>query len=86
MSIKKYVKKPVVIEAVQWTGDNLDELLKFTGGNVYKKNIAGNPLYVKTLEGDMLSLQGDYIIKGVAGEFYSCKENIFHQTYERLDE
>jgi hypothetical protein len=91
----KFRKKPVVIEAVQWTGDNLDEMEQFTHGQTYfgypdhigASAVRGgydpeSHLWVHTLEGDLRAQIGDWIIKGVAGEFYSCKPDIFEQTYE----
>lgn len=82
----KYRKKPVVINAVQWTGFNLDEILKFA----YKTRrirFADNlqDLHIETLEGVMTANEGDWIIKGVAGEIYPCKPDIFEQTYESVD-
>lgn len=75
----KYRKKPVVINAVQWTGQNADELARFLGGGL---TFRGEDLIIKTLEGDMKARQGDYIICGVNGEFYPCDEGIFEKTYE----
>lgn len=77
--IIKAIKKPVEIEALQWTGYNLDEVLDFTKS---KSNIKmHNQLVIQTLEGDMVATVGDFIIKGIKGEFYPCKEDIFHLTY-----
>ena len=73
-----YRKKPVVIEAVQWTGFNKEAILMFCSAAFFD----GDDLKIHTLEGDHLALIGDYIIKGVHGEFYPCKEDIFHKTYE----
>ena len=85
----KYRKKPVVIEAIQWDGSNLDEIKKFTGDHADVKygekdgeSIAD--LFIHTLEGDMHASKGDYIIKGVHGEFYPCKPDVFSQTYEEV--
>lgn len=75
----KYRKKPVVIEAVQWTGENFDEVYEFTNKTCLW---VGGELIIETLEGDHLARVGDYIIKGVKGEFYPCKPDIFEQTYE----
>ena len=104
--IKKYVKKPVVIEAIQWTGKNLIDIYSFlcdksrkeiikeinhdfqdtrVWGN-YEANIVQNGLYISTLEGKLKSDIGDYIIKGVNGEFYPCKPDIFAKTYEEVTE
>ena len=76
----KYTKKPVTIEAVQWTGDNWQEIQRFVPDAV--RVIDMNGLRVKTLEGELNVSKGDYIIKGVKGEFYPCKPDIFQQTYD----
>lgn len=76
---KKYRKKPVVIESVKWNGNNLDEILEFVGEPAY---VVGGELFIKTLEGDHRANVGDFVIKGVAGEFYPCKPHVFHKTYE----
>ncbi len=80
----RYRKRPVVIEAVQWTGENTNEIYKFAGkavsAEVYKSD--GKLLAIETLEGTMYAPVGDYIIKGVDGEFYPCKPDIFEKTYE----
>ena len=75
----KFRKKPVVIEAVQWVGDNLSEIQKF-----YKPDnfLVGDEIVIGTLEGNMRASKGDWIIKGVSGEFYPCKPDIFEKTYE----
>lgn len=78
----KYRKKPVVIEAIQWNGDNFGEVAMFCK----KIKIAythNETIVIETLEGDMLASKGDYIIKGVKGEFYPCKPDIFEETYEK---
>ena len=78
--MSKYRKKPVVIEAVRWTGENLLEICNFTGrcGGELIKN---GELYIDTLEGVHHASIGDFIIKGVHGEFYPCKPDIFRKTY-----
>ena len=75
----KYRKKPVVIDAVQWTGFNLQEMREFLPHHLSGED---NSLNIKTLEGVMRADKGDWIIKGVKGEFYPCKPDIFEQTYE----
>ena len=92
----KYRKKPVVIEAVQWNGLNLEEIKEFVGDPlIYEISDAawkvgkGAPtvyMEIKTLEGNHVCTEGDYIIKGVQGEFYPCKPDIFKQTYEQVEE
>ncbi|BAH06747.1 hypothetical protein [Clostridium kluyveri] len=81
----KYIKKPVVIEAKKYNGHNINSIDEFIGngrGYQYKKGV----LYINTLEGRMKASIGDYIIKGINGEFYPCKPNIFEKTYEKVDE
>lgn len=78
----KYRKKSVTIEAVRWTGDNRKEIHDFCS-NAYMVDCA---LYIKTLEGVYIARVGDYIIKGVHGEFYPCKPDIFEETYEEVTE
>ena len=86
----KYIKRRLEIEAVQWTGYNLQEIKDFTGNHAdvkyteTKEGVVAD-LYIHTLEGDMHASKGDYIIKGVRGEFYPCKPLIFMATYEKVD-
>ena len=80
-----YRKKPVVVEAMQFTGDNFDAAVVFTKGKFLVTRRCGgrNEGYaIVTLEGPMTVCEGDYIIKGVKGEFYACTPDIFEQTYE----
>lgn len=84
--IMKYRKKPIIIEAIQWTGDNISELCKFMRKDASKLMFSDDELYIQTLEGIHHASIGDYIIKGVQGEFYPCKPNIFVQTYEACEE
>lgn len=80
----KYRKRPIVIEAVQWTGNNINLIDEFIGsmkGYQYKNGV----LYIKSLEGKMKASIGDYIIKGVNGEFYPCKPDIFKKTYDFIE-
>lgn len=79
--MRLYRKRPVVVETVQWLGDNLEEIVRFAGDDVFW-NVDEQALFVGTLEGVMRATQGDYIIKGVDGEFYACKPQIFLATYE----
>ena len=76
----KYRKKPVVIDAVQWTGANVDEVLGFAQASAYRA--AGEQaIMIETLEGTMRADKNDWIIRGVKGEFYPCKPDIFEATY-----
>ena len=89
----KYKKKPVEIEAVQWDGDNwvdVSELIKdvppMMQRVMWRNEHIPNCLMIRTLEGELTARPGDYIIKGVKGELYPCKPDIFEQTYERVEE
>ena len=92
--IKSYAKKPVVIQALRWTGSNLKEIITFTDGppdvrsehaamkwEEYEDLVEKEGLKIYTLEGKMSASVGDYIIKGVRGEFYPCRKDIFEETY-----
>ena len=78
----KFRKKPVVIDAIQWTGKNYDEVSTFAYDSERTVFISENNLIITTLEGDMIANVGDWIIKGVKGELYPCKPDIFEETYE----
>lgn len=76
----KFRTKPCEIEAVQWTGENLTEILRFT--NTQNIDITSGVPVIKTLEGDMVASTGDYIIRGLRGEYYPCKPDVFQKKYE----
>ena len=86
----KYRKKPIVVEAIQWNGKNIEEVKNFAGkplsyNIIYQfDHITRYEVQIKTLEGNMRVCEGDYIIKGVEGEFYPCKPSIFEKTYEMV--
>lgn len=84
----KYRKKPLVIEAIRFDGLNYGEIVEFMGDADVEMAITvqSRDLTIKTLEGDMLADEGDWIIKGIAGEFYPCKPGIFDATYEPVEE
>ena len=98
----RYKKKPIIIEAILWTGYNYTESEVFMGeslaGGLYEPAspergngwttgpYSNSAKIIATLEGNMLCQPGDYIIKGIKGEFYPCKPDIFEQTYERVEE
>ena len=76
----KYRKKPVVIEAVQYNGDNLDDII------IWSSYAVTQECKIVTLEGMLNISVGDYIIKGVKGEYYPCKPAVFQETYEEYDD
>lgn len=82
----KFRKKPVVIEAHQYIG-NILPMGDFFDGKVMSEftDSRGPYIMIQTLEGNMIGEVGDFIIKGVNGEFYPCKPDIFEKTYEAVD-
>lgn len=89
----KYRKKPVVVEAMVWNGENIKEVKEFCGFDAhihYSYTSFENQPQVKlvlvTLEGEMEVRPGSYIIKGVKGEFYPCRADVFTETYEVVEE
>jgi hypothetical protein len=89
----RFRKRPVEIDAVQWTGDNLDQVMQFCEGNAtYELMARGNSeLVIATLEDGQdkiaqhIASRNDWIIRGVQGEYYACKPDIFEQTYEPIE-
>jgi hypothetical protein len=89
--IQKYTKKPVTIEAIQWTPENKSAIWKWVvednNGIIVSQidmNNKTQEYFIDTLEGNMKIGEGDYIIKGVKGEFYPCKPDIFEMTYDKV--
>lgn len=81
--VRTYRKKPVEIDAIRWDGTNWEEIIKFIPPpHIVKKE---EELYIGTPEGDMHCSKGDFIIKGIKGEFYPCKPDIFAATYTLVD-
>ena len=85
----KYRKKPIIIEAIRWSGSNVKEINIFTNKPPQRilswDDSLNESVIISTLEGDMRAKKGDYIIKGINGEFYPCKPDIFKKTYERVE-
>jgi hypothetical protein len=89
-----YRKKPVIIEAMQWDGsiETADKIEVWSGGKTACRGTGWNDqdtilaIFVDTLEGQMKAFDGDWIIKGIVGEFYPCKAEIFAATYEPADD
>lgn len=79
----KYRKKPVVVDAIQWTGDNTREIARFVG--IPDDQPIGNAININTIEGTLRPIEGDYIIKSIKGEFYPCKPNMFKAFYEKVE-
>lgn len=76
-----YKKKPVTVAAVKWNGFNLQEIREFTNNEAMIKN---DVLIIPTLEGTMAAEIGSYIIRGIKGEYYPCRGDIFEDTYEEV--
>lgn len=88
--MKKYRTKPCEIEAVQFTRYNFQEIHEFTKGTAIELEIEGNPngkvfCTIDTLEGPMRATENDYIIKGLRGEYYPCKPDVFEKKYEEIN-
>ena len=79
---RKYRKKPVVIYAMQYKGYNAREILQFIGKDARFPVTDEMIIVIETEEGDMVASIDDWIIRGVKGEFYPCKPDIFEMTYE----
>lgn len=87
----KFRKKPVVIEATNFTRETFDSVKDFTNGTAHsftiERRINGKcTCIIPTLEGEHIATEGDWIIKGVHGEFYPCKPDIFVKTYEPIED
>lgn len=90
----KFRKRPVEIDAIQWTGDNIDAVMGFMHPQepVHVNSLshmqftnADELVGIQTLEGLMVAAKGDWIIRGVQGELYPCKPDIFAVTYEAVE-
>ena len=82
----KFRKKPIIIEAIQWTeGVTIEEIEKDLPGIRLLRAVNMDALLVQTLEGEMTANYDDWIIRGIKGEFYPCKPDIFEATYERVE-
>lgn len=80
--MSKFRKKPVIIEAQRYTCDGP---LPFAEENVLQYDEDEHRQYISTLEGPLWISEGDWIIRGVKGEFYPCKPDIFAATYELVE-
>lgn len=91
MTVKRYRKKPVEIDAVQYTGHNSDEIRDLVGEDLIYSSAGmigttgAKELHIRTLEGDMHVSQNDWVIKGVKGEFYPVKPDIFEASYDEVE-
>jgi hypothetical protein len=86
-------KKPLEIEYIQWTKENVGDVFEFitldVDHNIEELNIANlaeGKLIIVTLEGNMQANVGDYIIKGIKGELYRCRAEVFKATYELIED
>lgn len=97
--MSKYRKKPVVIDAEELTSKSIKKVYEFIHGKLsdftfiesqkfedYEQLVCENGMQIQTLEGTMTAQLGDFVIKGVKGEFYPCKPDIFASTYEKIDD
>ena len=89
--MKRYRKKPIVVQAVIFTGENYDKIEKFVGENFLGKgfkleNDRRDYFVIRTLEGPVNCYPGEYIVKGTSGEFYPVKPKIFKQVHEEIED
>lgn len=86
--IKQYRKKPIIIAVVQLTIDNMLFVEEWCHGSIKGTKLSPQDriIHIQTLEGEMTANIGDYIIKGIKGEFYPCKPDIFLASYEEVTE
>lgn len=86
--IKKYITKPCEIVAVEWNDDNFEEISEFTNYDAEMVLVTSgkHELVINTLKGQVIVNVGDFIIKGLRGEFYPCKPDVFHKKYEEQQE
>jgi hypothetical protein len=83
----RYRKKPIVIDAVKWDGNlaSVEELVNGSTCTAVDQDLGDPALFIQTLEGRMRAEVGDWIIRGVKGELYPCKPDVFEATYERAE-
>jgi hypothetical protein len=84
VTIKRFVKKPITIEALQFNGCNQENIRDWVGHKVSAHHRNTGKLYINTLEGTLVVNIGDYVVQGIAGEFYPVREDIFNQSYEEI--
>lgn len=90
----RYLKKPIIIEAIRYNGENASGIIDWAGNEIIQELRSRNighykqedGLLIKTLEGLMRADKGDWIIKGIKGEFYPCKPDIFEKTYDSVED
>lgn len=80
----RYRKKPIIVEAMQLRTDNVHHVMGWIGPDACgrRQDRLGHGILIDTKEGVHLATYGDYVIKGIQGEFYPCKPDIFEATYE----
>ena len=81
----RFRKKSVEVEAMEWTGSLTGEFRDWLGATDWRHTFRDDALHIVTLEGEMTARPGDWIIRGVGGEFYPCKPDIFAATYEPVE-
>jgi hypothetical protein len=81
--VTRYRKRPVEVEAIQWTGKNTDEVAAFLGADLLgQERSMDGPLIVRTQNGPVTVTRGEWLIRGVQGEHYPCRPDVFEATYE----
>lgn len=83
--MKTYVKKPIPVKAIQYVSGGEDKIISFCGNNGSFKNAHHPVMVIKNESGDSIAANGDYVICGVKGEFYSCPKDVFESSYLEVD-
>ena len=91
--VRRYQKRPIIVEAIFYDGTNLDEIKRWAINNLFlfdwikecETDIDRSTLFIKTLGGNICCEIGTYIVKGINGEFYPVQKDIFERSYERID-
>lgn len=82
--VKKYIKRPLEISAIQYNGANIEDVREFVGRKLSAYNANENRLYITTLEGMRHVKRFDFVVRGIKGEYYPVRQDIFEDTYEEL--
>lgn len=80
--VNTYISIPKIKQAIQFNGVNIDLIREFTGAKSSAFHRKNNKFYINTLEGLMLVEVGDYVVRGIVGEFYAVRQDVFEQTYK----
>lgn len=84
--MKTYCKKPVVVTAIQYNGTNTQRIIDFTQGQAFISQDIPGGITIPNIGGDLVATEGDFVIRGVKGEFYPCKPDVFASSYDQVSD